>query len=643
MYRTESFLKLVTRAFLFTILAAVGAQTQLFAAQITLNWTDNSNNEDGFRIERRTGTSGSFAQITVVAADTTSYVDNGLADATTYCYRVNAYDSAGTSAYTNVPCATTPSAPPTSYLLSITKAGTGSGTVTSSPSGINCGTTCSGTYNSGASVALTAVPASGSTFAGWSGGGCTGTGSCTVTMSGATTVTATFNLNPPTSYLLTVSNVGTGSGTVTSSPSGINCGTTCSGTYNSGASVALTAVPASGSTFAGWSGGGCTGTGSCTVTMSGATMVTATFNLNPLTLYLLTVSKAGTGSGKVTATGIDCGSDCSESFTSATRVTLAAKAANGSTFAGWTGEGCSTRFTVNGDMNCTATFNLKTFVLKVTKSGKGSGNVTSTDIDCGISCSETFVQNSIVSAALKTTKIDCGSTCVENVYYGNSVLLTAAPANGSLFAGWRGAGCNSTVMVNRNVTCTAIFNPIPYTLTVSKAGTGSGRVTARGMNCGEDCNEIYLNGSSIRLNARPDRGSHFVGWTGQGCDSTVIIAGDMNCTATFNLNIYEVAVLKAGTGSGTVTAAGINCGSDCSEGIAHGSSVVLKATPAIGSRFAGWKGSRCGTGTFAITGPMTCTATFIDVLALMDRIGVYRASTGEWFLDRNATQTWENG
>ena len=127
----------------------------------------------------------------------------------------------------------------------------------------------------------------GSSFAGWSGA-CTGTGACQVTMSAAQSVTATFNLNP---YTLTVTKAGTGSGTVTSSPAGISCGTDCSEPYSSGTVVTLTAAATAGSSFAGWSGA-CTGTGACQVTMSAAQAVTATFNLNP---YTLTVAKAGTG------------------------------------------------------------------------------------------------------------------------------------------------------------------------------------------------------------------------------------------------------------------------------------------------------------------------------------------------------------
>src|SRR5207244_12488350 len=112
--------------------------------------------------------------------------------------------------------------------------------------------------------ALAPTPAAGSAFTGWSGGGCTATGACTVTLTAAATVTATFD---PQTFILTVSNAGTGSGTVTSTPVGITCGASCSASYASGTAVTLTTTPTSGSVFTGWSGGGCAGTGSCTVTL----------------------------------------------------------------------------------------------------------------------------------------------------------------------------------------------------------------------------------------------------------------------------------------------------------------------------------------------------------------------------------------
>jgi len=84
--------------------------------------------------------------------------------------------------------------------------------------------------------------------------------------------------SPTTSYNLTVAK--SGSGTVTSSTGSINCGGTCSASFTSGITVTLTATPASGSYFYGWSGA-CSGTGSCTVTMNAAKDVTATFKTAP--------------------------------------------------------------------------------------------------------------------------------------------------------------------------------------------------------------------------------------------------------------------------------------------------------------------------------------------------------------------------
>jgi uncharacterized protein (TIGR03437 family) len=80
------------------------------------------------------------------------------------------------------------------FTLSVTKNGSESskGTVTSSPSGIDCGTTCSSAFASGTVVTLTARVIGNRAFAGWSGA-CTGTGTCTVTMDAAKSVTATFN------------------------------------------------------------------------------------------------------------------------------------------------------------------------------------------------------------------------------------------------------------------------------------------------------------------------------------------------------------------------------------------------------------------------------------------------------------------
>jgi phospholipase C len=123
-------------------------------------------------------------------------------------------------------------------------------------------------------VKLTATPASGAKFAGWSGA-CSGKSTCTVDVKAATSATATFT-SSAAPVQLTVQSAGTGAGTVTSSLSGINCGATCTAKFSKGSAVTLTATAAAGSTFAGWSGL-CTGIGACNLTLTAGTTVTPTF------------------------------------------------------------------------------------------------------------------------------------------------------------------------------------------------------------------------------------------------------------------------------------------------------------------------------------------------------------------------------
>jgi len=134
---------------------------------------------------------------------------------------------------------------PNPFTLIVAKAGNGSGTITSSPAGIDCGPTCSTSYTANTVVALTASPAAGSTFTGW-GGACSGSGACQVTMNAPKLVTATFTQTGGGTQPLTVTKAGNGSGTVTSSPPGINCGPTCSASFPTGSVVSLTASAAPG-------------------------------------------------------------------------------------------------------------------------------------------------------------------------------------------------------------------------------------------------------------------------------------------------------------------------------------------------------------------------------------------------------------
>jgi len=76
------------------------------ASSLSLSWADNSSNETGFKIERKSG-SGAYAQIATVGAGVTSYADSSLAANTTYTYRVRAYNARGDSAYSNEASGTT--------------------------------------------------------------------------------------------------------------------------------------------------------------------------------------------------------------------------------------------------------------------------------------------------------------------------------------------------------------------------------------------------------------------------------------------------------------------------------------------------------------------------------------------------------
>jgi len=162
------------------------------AAQLTASWTDNSGGGATTRIERRLGTATVYVPIADVTPGLTSYTDASLESGTTYCYRALAYNAAGVSPYSDEACATTSSAS-SALSLTVSKTGSGGGTVTSRPAGIICDPTCSATYTSVTSVALDATPDRGSTFSGWSGG-CAGTASCTVAGNVPVTVTASFSL-----------------------------------------------------------------------------------------------------------------------------------------------------------------------------------------------------------------------------------------------------------------------------------------------------------------------------------------------------------------------------------------------------------------------------------------------------------------
>lgn len=242
----------------------------------------------------------------------------------------------------NVVAVTPPTPPPAAYTVTVTTVG--SGAVANTPN--------TATYASGAVVQFTATPAAGWSFAGWSGT-LTGTANpVSITMNTNKAVTATFTQNPPpppppATYTITATTVGSGS--VTNSPN--------TATHSSGAVVQITATPAAGWSFAGWSGA-LTGTANpASITMNANKAITATFTQNasppPLpTTYALTVTT--NGSGTVAK------SPNAATYTSDTIVQITAMPAVGWSFAGWmgalTGTASSASITMDANKAVTATF-----------------------------------------------------------------------------------------------------------------------------------------------------------------------------------------------------------------------------------------------------------------------------------------------
>jgi uncharacterized protein (TIGR03382 family) len=175
-------------------------------------------------------------------------------------------------------------APIVQHSLKVSVAGDGTGTVSSSPLGIDeCGAAegCEAMFEEGTTITLNAKPDDGSTFVGWSGA-CSGAGVCMVRLDAEQQVVATFTRVGsvgPDAVALNVQVSGNGQGVVVSMPQGLRCSTgTCTANFGREGSVSVMAIPAAGSVFAGWTGD-CTGNGACTLTMNVPRSLQAVFNL----------------------------------------------------------------------------------------------------------------------------------------------------------------------------------------------------------------------------------------------------------------------------------------------------------------------------------------------------------------------------
>ncbi len=350
-------------------------------------------------------------------------------------------------------------------LMQFTIASGGGGGIKQSNPAIVCDSSCTSQVERNVSINLTAVPDEEHEFLNWQGPpNCASELQCTVVTGQTNNVTATFV--KVTKYKLTVQLAGNGS--VTSSPSGITCGTDCTQSYAQGRNVTLTATPSNGYQFSGWSGSNinCPGTGNCSITMNSATTVKANFTLLSNNV---TVSVAVSGSGQVNSNpgNIACPGGCSATLPNGSTINLTAIPAAKFQFSGWTGDAASCGNTntcslkVLGNMQIGALFTSTSSGSRTRVSVSGMGHIGSSDqsISCG------SVPNILGNSR--------SSDCVKALPAG-LMTFTATPYNDSFkFDRWTGACSGNTptctVDVSSGQRLGAIFVPVTSTTDVCTA------------------------------------------------------------------------------------------------------------------------------------------------------------------------------
>ena len=387
---------------------------------------------------------------------------------------------------------------------------------------------------------------------------------------------------PASSYALSVVSAGTGSGAVTSSPAGISCGTTCSGSFAPGTSVVLTAAPNASSTFTGWSGA-CSGTGTCAVTMDAARSVTATFAIKTFT-----ISASAGANGAIAPSGavsVNYGATKSFTITPGAGYHVADILVDGSSIGAVTSYSFTNVLAVH---SISADFAVNTYTVAPSAGANGaiSPSVPQT-VNQNATTSFTVTPNSGYAIASVT---GCGGTL-----------------NGSTY---------TTGLATANCTVTATFAIVAATYTVTPGAGANGAISP-------SVPQTVNQNATTSFTVTPNSGYTIASVAGCGgtLNGTIYTTGPVtaNCavTASFTASASNtLTVNRSGSGSVVSLPAGIDCGQICSAIFTGGTAALLTATPASGWTFAGWSGACTGTGACTVTmnASATVSAQFKDAV-----------------------------
>ena len=402
-------------------------------------------------------------------------------------------------------------------------------TSASSTNGTISGVVADGKYLTGTTATLTAVPAAGYAFTGWTGAASGTVNPLALLMNGDKSIGATFVRQ----YTLT-SNTPT---------NGSISGSAVDGKYLTGTTATLTAVPAAGYAFTGWTGAAAGTTNPVSLLMDTDKTIGATFT-RQYTLSSGTVSH-GTISGIVSG----------GKYLTGTNATLTAVPAAGYAFTGWTG-------------NAT-----------------GIDNPLSLLMDADKTIGANFTRQYTLTASVLNNGTISGVAVDGKYLTGTTAMLTAIPAAGYAFTGWTGAASGTvnplSLLMNGDRTIGANFTR-QYSLTASALSDGS--------ISGIAVDGKYLTGTTATLTAVPAAGYAFTGWTGDATGTvnplSLLMDGDKTIGAAF---IRQYTLTASAVSNGTI--GGIVSGGK----YLTGTSATLTAVPAAGYVFTGWTGAASGT------------------------------------------------